>query len=76
MSPSEAAAPDRSPRCPTCGRSAAWPANPARPFCSIACKLVDLGRWLDGGYRVPGEPLPGAPHDAETANRAGADASD
>lgn len=29
---------------------------PFRPFCSERCKLVDLGRWLDGTYRVS-EPL-------------------
>jgi len=28
--------------------------NRSFPFCSPACKLVDLGRWLDGGYRIPG----------------------
>ena len=27
------------------------------PFCSERCRLVDLGRWLDGHYRIPGEPL-------------------
>ena len=26
------------------------------PFCSERCKLLDLGRWLDGDYRIPGEP--------------------
>jgi hypothetical protein len=25
-----------------------------RPFCSERCRLVDLGRWLGGDYRVPG----------------------
>ncbi len=30
--------------------------NPSFPFCSPACKLVDLGRWLDGSYRIPGPP--------------------
>jgi uncharacterized protein len=29
-----------------------------RPFCSDRCKLLDLARWIDGDYRVPGEPLP------------------
>jgi endogenous inhibitor of DNA gyrase (YacG/DUF329 family) len=47
--------------CPICGRDAplrgAEPPNPSFPFCSPACKLVDLGRWLDGGYRVPGPPV-------------------
>ena len=23
------------------------------PFCSGRCKLIDLGRWLDGKYQVP-----------------------
>jgi endogenous inhibitor of DNA gyrase (YacG/DUF329 family) len=35
---------------------------PFRPFCSERCKLVDLGRWLDGTYRVS-EPL--KPEDLE-----------
>jgi hypothetical protein len=47
--------------CPTCGRDAPLrdgePRSAAFPFCSPACKLVDLGRWLDGAYRVPGPPL-------------------
>jgi endogenous inhibitor of DNA gyrase (YacG/DUF329 family) len=29
----------------------------AFPFCSTRCKLVDLGAWLDGSYRIPGEPI-------------------
>lgn len=31
--------------------------NPAHPFCSQRCQLVDLARWLDGDYRIPGEPV-------------------
>lgn len=27
------------------------------PFCSTRCKLVDLGAWLDGRYRIPGDPV-------------------
>lgn len=23
------------------------------PFCSPRCKLIDLGRWLDGRYQIP-----------------------
>jgi endogenous inhibitor of DNA gyrase (YacG/DUF329 family) len=45
------------PRCPTCDRVVAWAGNPARPFCSRACRLIDLGRWLDGAVRIPGAPL-------------------
>jgi uncharacterized protein len=44
--------------CPICRKSAGpRPENPAFPFCSPQCKLVDLGRWLEGGYRVPGPPV-------------------
>ncbi len=25
---------------------------PHRPFCSERCKMVDLGRWLDGTYKI------------------------
>jgi endogenous inhibitor of DNA gyrase (YacG/DUF329 family) len=28
------------------------------PFCSQRCRLIDLGAWLDGDYRVPVEPGP------------------
>jgi endogenous inhibitor of DNA gyrase (YacG/DUF329 family) len=28
-----------------------------RPFCSERCKLFDLADWVDGKYRVPGEPV-------------------
>ena len=31
---------------------------PSRPFCSPRCKLVDLGRWLDGTYSVSEPILP------------------
>ncbi len=28
-----------------------------RPFCSKRCADVDLGRWMNGSYVIPGEPL-------------------
>ena len=40
--------------CPICGK----PADPKyRPFCSKRCADIDLGRWLTGGYAIPGEPV-------------------
>ena len=42
-------------RCPICGKPAA---PPHRPFCSAHCTNIDLGRWLDGNYRVPTEEPP------------------
>jgi endogenous inhibitor of DNA gyrase (YacG/DUF329 family) len=26
------------------------------PFCSDRCKLIDLGRWLNGRYAIPAKP--------------------
>jgi endogenous inhibitor of DNA gyrase (YacG/DUF329 family) len=38
--------------CPVCGK----PSDPRyRPACSRHCSYVDLGRWLNGSYVVPGE---------------------
>jgi endogenous inhibitor of DNA gyrase (YacG/DUF329 family) len=37
--------------CAICDQPLAHGARP--PFCSERCRLLDLGRWLDGGYRVP-----------------------
>jgi len=28
-----------------------------RPFCSKRCKLLDLTHWVDGDYRIAGEPM-------------------
>jgi len=51
--PNEKPPSTRPPRCPVCGK----PSDPAfRPFCSARCKQVDLGRWLNGGYAIPGAP--------------------
>ena len=42
------------PKCPICGK----PVSPEyRPFCSKHCADIDLSRWLDGRYVVPGERL-------------------
>jgi endogenous inhibitor of DNA gyrase (YacG/DUF329 family) len=41
--------------CPICEKSmpGAGPTNwPEFPFCSHRCRLVDLGRWLNGEYTV------------------------
>ncbi|MBL8955454.1 MAG: DNA gyrase inhibitor YacG [Myxococcaceae bacterium] len=40
-------------QCPICQRVAApRPENPAFPFCSRRCRMVDLGKWLGEEYRV------------------------
>ena len=45
-------------KCPTCGKPAQRKDNAFRPFCSERCKMVDLGRWVNDEYRVPGKPIP------------------
>ena len=40
-------------KCPTCGKPVEYAGNPARPFCSERCKLIDLGAWASGTYRIP-----------------------
>lgn len=51
--------------CPICRKKA----DPAyRPFCSRRCADIDLGRWLTGGYAIPGEPAEdGADEDGNAA---------
>jgi endogenous inhibitor of DNA gyrase (YacG/DUF329 family) len=41
--------------CPTCRAATPWQGNAYRPFCSLTCRLIDLGAWLDEGYRVPAD---------------------
>ena len=42
--------------CPRCGTATPWiEANAYRPFCSERCKLIDLGQWATGSYRIPQE---------------------
>jgi uncharacterized protein len=47
--------------CPICNKAAAENNDPIAPnhwfpFCSERCKLIDLGRWLDGKYQIPVKP--------------------
>lgn len=44
--------------CPNCKGAVSAVRPEVLPFCSAECKLVDLGRWLDGSYRVPSEDIP------------------
>jgi endogenous inhibitor of DNA gyrase (YacG/DUF329 family) len=41
--------------CPVCKKEAKWDDNPFRPFCSERCRLIDLGKWASGEYRIEGE---------------------
>ena len=38
--------------CPVCGRPRD---EKFKPFCSRRCADIDLARWLDGRYAIPGK---------------------
>lgn len=42
-------------RCPICRTEVPWEEHPYRPFCSERCRLLDLGGWIEGRYRIPGK---------------------
>jgi endogenous inhibitor of DNA gyrase (YacG/DUF329 family) len=44
-------------KCPTCGKGfevEKLDDLPSFPFCTERCRLVDLGRWIDGAYTILG----------------------
>ena len=38
-------------KCPICQKTSR---EAVKPFCSKRCADIDLGRWLKGGYAIPG----------------------
>jgi endogenous inhibitor of DNA gyrase (YacG/DUF329 family) len=51
-------------RCPTCRKPyeiQALADLPTFPFCSERCRLIDLGRWIDGAHVIPGPDIPPQP---------------
>jgi hypothetical protein len=44
--------------CPTCRTAITWHGNANRPFCSLTCRLIDLGTWLDERHRISPAPDP------------------
>jgi endogenous inhibitor of DNA gyrase (YacG/DUF329 family) len=45
-------------KCPKCGKEYEFDREKNKkmpsffPFCSQRCKLIDLGAWLDGDYKI------------------------
>jgi endogenous inhibitor of DNA gyrase (YacG/DUF329 family) len=55
-------------RCPTCSKQFEIPAIDALasfPFCCDRCRLIDLGRWIDGSNAVPGPAVSAQDRDGE-----------
>jgi endogenous inhibitor of DNA gyrase (YacG/DUF329 family) len=60
-------------RCPVCKRQVDLSrANRFRPFCSERCRLTDLGRWAQEGYRVAGEPQSNSESNPASGDESGA----
>jgi endogenous inhibitor of DNA gyrase (YacG/DUF329 family) len=38
-------------RCPTCGQLVR-PKDEDFPFCSDRCRMIDLGKWASGAYKI------------------------
>jgi len=38
-------------RCPTC-KTLVTAQDEHCPFCSDRCRVIDLGKWASGGYRI------------------------
>jgi endogenous inhibitor of DNA gyrase (YacG/DUF329 family) len=59
-------------RCPICSKRLEIQSIddlPSFPFCSDRCRLVDLGRWIDGAYAIP-VTAPGKEDDSENGDGA------
>jgi endogenous inhibitor of DNA gyrase (YacG/DUF329 family) len=41
-------------KCPTCHQQFNYYDSTYRPFCCEKCRLIDLGKWLDESYKIPG----------------------
>jgi len=41
-------------KCPKCGKEVRLD-GPDLPFCSPRCMMIDLGKWLEEGFRINGE---------------------
>ena len=42
-------------KCPKCKKVIEWQKGEHRPFCSKRCKMVDLGAWASGDYKIADE---------------------
>jgi uncharacterized protein len=49
-------------KCPICKKEVK-PGDAEFPFCSERCRLIDLGNWSAGKYRIPSPPDPSRPED-------------
>lgn len=63
---------DESFPCPICERPVTA-AVAAFPFCSRRCRLIDLGRWIEGEYTIEGRPGSALEEEERAPSPAGAE---
>lgn len=51
--------------CPICKEPTDSATDADFPFCSERCRLVDLGNWLDGRYRIASQNDERKPDDSD-----------
>lgn len=51
--------------CPRCGQMVSTTTSDVFPFCNERCRLLDLGQWLDGRYRIAGRKVTETETEAE-----------
>lgn len=57
--------------CPLCQKNVEKEGNKYHPFCSERCKMIDLGHWAEGAYRIPGDEERKESEDSEAPNQEG-----
>ena len=63
-------------RCPVCSKRfsiSKLDDLPSFPFCSDRCRLIDLGRWIDGNYAIPVGASADSPDEAPAPERSADD---
>jgi endogenous inhibitor of DNA gyrase (YacG/DUF329 family) len=56
-------------KCLNCQKEIELEDNPYRPFCSSRCKLIDLGKWAGGNYKIPTNERPAEEVHGSNGNR-------
>ncbi len=56
-------------KCPICQTETFWANNSTRPFCSQRCRVIDLGAWAEGTYRIDGDDVENDPQISDGLDR-------
>ena len=56
-------------KCPTCQKETTPEDKQYQPFCSARCKLIDLGKWAGGDFKIPTNERPAEEVHGSNGNR-------